>query len=503
MSPNILDYHRIFESSPLARLVVSRAQKDHFYVEKANKVAVNYFCPHADKDCKTIDGMYLRDFLDTANSTHILQAMEICFVSRVAITIQVVPKTLSSGQVQSFLLSPIIGNNNEVIWIDMQAKAPATEQAAVERERDDAISMFTTVFDVSDVGITVTDHHGRFVRINDAFIQQTGWQPIDLMGEELTKVILPEEHDIAWKRHQQALNEKKKNFGEIRILKKNGETMNVMATSVMMELSNGRSFRITTLVDVTELKSIENNLRRAKEEADEANRAKSAFLANMSHELRTPLNAIIGFSEMMMNGTLGSIENQNYIEYLGDIKFSAQHLLQIINDVLDMSKIEAGKMPLDEENIDILGLLDSVRRLMVAKAEASQVVIKMDMPDNLPKLRGDERLIRQVFLNLLSNAVKFSKQGGEVTIKISDKIGPLSIHIIDKGIGIPKDQINEVIEPFGQASDPRVNKGQGTGLGLPIAKAMMDMHGGELKIESETNVGTTVSCVFPQERIVV
>jgi PAS domain S-box-containing protein len=384
----------------------------------------------------------------------------------------------------------------------MQGKPPATEQAAIERERDDAISMFTTVFDVSDVGITVTDHHGRFVRVNDAFVKQTGWEPIDLMGQELTKIIPPDEHDIAWQRHQDALHQRRKNFGEIRILKKNGDFMNVMVTSVMMELSNGRTFRITTVVDVTELKQIENDLRRAKEEADEANMAKSAFLANMSHELRTPLNAIIGFSEMMMNGTLGPIENENYVEYLGDIKFSAQHLLQIINDVLDMSKIEAGKMPLDEEKINIVALLDGVKRLMLAKADENNITIEMEHADKVPVLFGDERLIRQVFLNLVSNAVKFSKNGGKVIIRISENIGPLAISIIDEGIGSPKERIDEVIEPFGQVSDPRVNKGQGTGLGLPIAKAMMDMHGGTLMIESEKEKGTIVTCVFPEHRVI-
>jgi two-component system cell cycle sensor histidine kinase PleC len=274
----------------------------------------------------------------------------------------------------------------------------------------------------------------------------------------------------------------------------------VMVTSAMMELSNGRSFRITTIVDITELKKIEHDLRRAKDEADDANKAKSAFLANMSHELRTPLNAIIGFSEMMMNGTLGVIDNPNYIEYLGDIKFSAQHLLQIINDVLDMSKIEAGKMPLDEENIDIYGLLDSVKRLMTSRSEQYGVNIVLDKPTTPVIVSIDERLVRQVFLNLLSNAIKFSNKGEDVTIKIDIK-DALKIHVIDNGIGIPQDRIADILEPFGQVNDPKLNKGQGTGLGLPIAKAMMDMHGGSLDIESSEGVGTTVTCVFPLSRL--
>lgn len=499
MKSHPLDYQKLFEDSPLPRLVIAQEKKDHFFVEKANNAAIRFFCKN-DGNC-TIDGMYLADFLDASNKTHILQALTVCFESRVPITIQVFPKTKIGLQMQSFLLNPILVNDSEVIAVDMQSRPPETGQASVERERDDALSMFTTVFDVSDVGITVTDHHGRFVRINDSFTRSTDWNAIDLMGQKLTVIIPREDHDLAWQRHNDALKAKKKNFGEIRILKKDGTIMNVMITSAMMELSNGRSFRITTIVDVTELKQIERDLRRAKEEADEANLAKSAFLANMSHELRTPLNAIIGFSEMMINGTLGPVENEHYLDYLGDIKFSAHHLLHIINDVLDMSKIEAGKMPLDEETINIAGLLDSVKRLMHSKSEEHNVEVEINVPVNMPDLKGDERLIRQVFLNLLSNAVKFSKPHSCVVITAELNNG-IDIVFSDDGIGIPKDRIEEVIEPFGQVSDPRVNKGQGTGLGLPIAKAMMEMHDGELSIVSETNVGTKVTCHFPSFRIV-
>jgi two-component system cell cycle sensor histidine kinase PleC len=501
MTNNTVNYQKLFDNSPLPRLVISQEKKGHFCVCKANGAAVQYFCQNEESDCSTIDGMYLKDFLDTANTAHILQALAVCHESRVHISVQVLPKMPGAMQVQSFMLNPIIGDNDEVLWVDMQARPPATEQAAIERERDDAISMFTTVFDVSDVGITVTDHHGRFVRLNNSFLRQTGWDAIDLIGHELTKIVPEAQHEAAWERHKIALQDKQRNFGEIRILKKDHSEMVVMATSVMLELSNGRSFRITTVVDITELKKIEHDLRRAKDEADEANMAKSAFLANMSHELRTPLNAIIGFSEMMMNGTLGVIDNPNYIEYLGDIKFSAKHLLQIINDVLDMSKIEAGKMPLDEDVVDVIGLLDSVKRLMTARAHEREVTILIDDTgvDKPLTVMMDERLIRQVFLNLLSNAVKFSDQDGEVTIKISmDK--DISVSVIDHGIGIPEDHIQDAMEPFGQISDPSVNKGQGTGLGLPIAKAMMEMHGGTLDIQSKQGQGTTVTCVFPQSR---
>lgn len=500
MTKQPVDYQKLFEASPLIRLVILQDKKEHFSVAKANKAAVDYFCQN---NCKQIDGMRLDSFLDTTNTTHILQALTVCFESKVPLSIQVIPKITENIKVQLFLLNPVMDDNNEhVLYVDMQSRPPATEQDTVERERNDAISMFTTVFDISDVGFTVTDHHGRFVRVNDKFMDMTGWESIDLMGQELTILIPDEDKEKAWARHKVALDQEKKNFGEIRILRKNGSVMNVMVTSAMMELSNGRSFRITTVVDITDLKQIERDLRRAKDEADDANKAKSAFLANMSHELRTPLNAVIGFSEMMLNATLGPIENKHYLEYLGDIKFSAQHLLHIINDVLDMSKIEAGKMPLDLEDIDLAGLLESVRRLMITRAEKNNIKIILNVPNNLPKISLDERLIRQVLLNLLSNAVKFSHDGGEINIQLICDEG-IKITVSDNGIGIHESRLKEIMEPFGQVNDPSLNKGQGTGLGLPIAKAMMEMHSGKLNVTSKECEGTTVTCTFPKERIVI
>lgn len=484
-----VDYKRLFHQSSLARVLIER-RDDGFYVVETNNAALKYFqTTREDILCVAVS-----EFLDVANTDHILQAMEVCYKSGVPISIQVLPKVPGSIQVQSFLLEPVVDDNGKILWVNMIGRPAAVDNGAIERERDDAISMFTTVFDLSEVGITVTDHHGRFVRLNDAFIRQTGWQTIDLIGEKLTKIIPPEEHDLAWIRHESALKEKRKDFGEIRILCADESIMDVMVTSVMLELSNGRSFRISTCIDISELK-------RAKNLADDANKAKSAFLANMSHELRTPLNAIIGFSEMMINGTLGKIENDHYVDYLGDIKFSAQHLLQIINDVLDMSKIEAGKMPLEEEDIDLKGLIDSVIRLMSARAMQGHVTLRHEVSENLPHLVADERLVRQVFLNILSNAIKFSHKDTEVIVGAKIVKDGLVVTITDHGIGIPQERILEIMEPFGQVNDPRLNKGQGTGLGLPIAKAMMEMHGGSLTIESQVNEKTTVTCLFPASRM--
>jgi len=493
------DFEKIFHDSPLARMVIYQSEGKKFFIATANKAALEYF-RMGEKALTTIS---VAELLDIANTDHVVQALSICFQSKVSISIQVLPKLPGSLQVQSFMLNPIKADDGHVLYVDMQARPPAMDQAAIERERDDAISMFTTVFDVSDVGIIVTDHHGRVVRANKTFLELSGWESVDLVGEDFTVFIPEEEHAIARERHKRALTQEQKTFGELRLLKKDGSIGNILASSVILELSNGRRFSINTIVDITYLKMIEADLRQAIDNADEASRAKSAFLANMSHELRTPLNAIIGFSEMMINATLGPIENEHYVEYLGDIKFSAQHLLQIINDVLDMSKIEAGKMPLMDEDLNIVGLLESVRRLMAARAEQQQVrILPVIAPKDIAKLCADERLVRQIFLNLLSNAVKFSRPEGTISISVTiEDNGDMGITVQDHGIGIPAERMKDVMEPFGQITDPRVNKGQGTGLGLPIARAMIEMHGGTLVVASEVNKGTKVTCIFPVKRV--
>lgn len=279
----------------------------------------------------------------------------------------------------------------------------------------------------------------------------------------------------------------------------NGKTYEFIITPV--DTPQGEMSALLALHDITTRKQAELAMAEAREAAELSNRAKTEFLATMSHELRTPLNAIIGFSEIIENELLGPVETKQYRDYAHDINESGRHLLTLINDILDVARLEVGRFALVESEMDVGQTVRASVQLVGERAKAAGLRITEKIPDNLPWLRGDERRIKQTIANILSNAVKFTSTNGKVTVAVDTDENGLNVVITDTGIGIHPDDMTKIMAPFGQAESSLSRRFDGAGLGLPLARRFMDMHGGTLTISSAPGQGTIVNLHFPASRL--
>ena len=253
------------------------------------------------------------------------------------------------------------------------------------------------------------------------------------------------------------------------------------------------------IAELEEAKAISDEARRC---AEAANVAKSRFLATMSHELRTPLNAILGFSEVMKSEIMGPMHNPQYKDYAGNIHHSGTHLLNLINEILDLSRIEAGRYELHEEPLRLIDVLEDCERLLRLRAESKGLHFIEQFDDALPQIWADERAVRQICLNLMSNALKFTPRGGQITLTVAGlPDGGQLISVRDTGPGIPKDEIPKVLQAFGQGSLAHQTAEGGTGLGLPIVQNLVELHGGVFELRSELRKGTDAMVIFPKKRV--
>jgi PAS domain S-box-containing protein len=384
-------------------------------------------------------------------------------------------------------------------FTDMEERQRA-EEALAEAERK-----YRSIWENAASGIYQVTPDGRFLSINPAMARIFGYDSPDYLLSEVKDV-----HQQLFVNPQERLksirNEEYDTVScivESQAYRRDGKKIWVQEMIRPVRDGDGTILYYEgSLDDVTSRKEAELELQDAKMQSDVANRAKSEFLANMSHELRTPLNSIIGFSEIIKNEVLGPIEPRTYWEYARDIHESGRHLLSIINQILDISRIDAGERELKESLVDLQKLAAMSLELVGPKAKAGGLTVLEMGIDTLPKLIGEEVAIKQMLMNVLSNAVKFTPAGGRVTLNGEvDGDGNLRISVSDTGVGLEEGDIQRALSPFG-ALDGRLNRStSGIGLGLSLVRALMRLHGGKVEIFSQKGIGTTVSLVFPAERV--
>lgn len=385
----------------------------------------------------------------------------------------------------------------------MQQVREREKIAAALRDRE---RKYRSIFENALIGIVQIAPGGRWLSANPALAKALGYlDPSELLSAQPDldgRFFVYAEDRAKW--FDLINSEKPGRSFETDIWRLDGKQIRVTMSGTAIRDDQGAVlYYEAMLVDITERYQAEQALIVAKEQADYANRSKSEFLANMSHELRTPLNAIIGFGEIIKDQLFGPVGNAQYSEYAKDIHDSGQHLLSLINDILDMSKMEAGKRELQDQVLDFGEVAQAAQRLVAHRAKEGRVKLTISVASDLPKIRAEEKAMKQVLVNLLSNAVKFTPEGGSVTLEASqlpDK--RVRIAVIDTGIGIKAEDIQTVLAPFGQIESALSRKHQGTGLGLPITKELIELHGAELKIESEFGAGTTVWFAIPAERVI-
>jgi two-component system cell cycle sensor histidine kinase PleC len=382
------------------------------------------------------------------------------------------------------------------------------EQIAVEEQRHrDALrhshELLMRVIDAVPVLVSATDHEGRYVFVNDFYARHIGRPVASIVG--LTPVAVQDapETRAALERDRRIVAglDPPGSFEEAIVLP-SGENRVLLTTKALLRDHDNRpSLVVTASLDISDRKEAELALVAAKEEAELASRSKTEFLANMSHELRTPLNAIIGFSQVMAEEVLGPLGSARYSGYARDIASSAQHLLGIISDILDVSKLEAGKVEIEDEDVDIGQMVRDILHLVVERARSLDIAIDIEIGAAVPQLRADGLKLKQVLLNLITNAIKFSHPGGRVRIRACVAEDGMRIEVIDHGIGMDEAEIATAITRFGQVASTWNRKHAGTGLGLPLAIGLIELHGGHIIIDSEKGVGTTVTVCLPPGRI--
>jgi len=398
---------------------------------------------------------------------------------------------------------PLEANQDRLSLISLR---DVTErQRAVESLRESE-ELYRSVIESAHDGFWVTDLSGCILEVNNAYLRMTGYRREDLIGSRANQVdVGSDASEAAVDARIAHLITHGSSLFETRHKTRDGGTIDVEVSISYSPIARGRMF--VFLRDITPRKQAETAILAAKTSAERANRAKSEFLAAMSHDLRTPLNAIVGFAEVIRRETFGPLGSDRYREYVQGIEDSGALLVSLVNDVLDLSKIEAGKYELLNQSLELRSLMErSVAQTAIFRDGATANVVDVICPDDIHIL-GDDRALTQVFNNILSNAIKFNKDGSPIRFEAAlghenDPAQGLEIKIIDRGIGISEKDMGRLLKPFDVVDSMHARRHQGTGLGIYLSIEVMQLMGGCLRLQSQKDEGTTVTLWFPANRVV-
>lgn len=391
--------------------------------------------------------------------------------------------------------------------VNTPASAPLVETSVSTAELEEAQAIIAeqdTILETATDGVLMLDRYGTIIKVNRSAEALFSASRSDMVGAPLNDYLAPESHRAAG----DYLDGLSKN-GVASILNDGREVLGRVSSGGLIPLfmtigrlsGTGEEPKFCAVLrDITQWKAAEEELTQAKRQAEQSNSQKSDFLAKISHEIRTPLNAIIGFSEVMMEERFGTIGNDRYKEYLKDIRTSGSHIMSLINDLLDLSKIEAGKMDLKFIAVSPNDVVNECVALMQPQANRERIIIRASLPESVPDIVADQRSLRQIVLNLLSNAIKFNKPGGQVIVSSSmEDNGEVVLRIRDTGTGMNTKDLAAALEPFRQVHTAR--HGGGTGLGLPLTKALVEANRAGFHIDSTPDEGTLVEVRFPSQRV--
>ncbi|NJM29194.1 MAG: PAS domain S-box protein [Rhizobiales bacterium] len=393
--------------------------------------------------------------------------------------------------------------SNVVQLPQVQAAPPPPPHQPEPRISED--TELRAVLDTAADGIVTLDRDGRIMTLSAGAESIFGFRLaevadkpfVDLLTQESRKVA----RDYMAALHGPGIASIFNDGREVTALVKQGGTVPLFMTIGRLQSPGSTAAYCAVVRDITQWKKTESELRRAKEDAEAASHQKSEFLARISHELRTPLNAIMGFSEVMRLERFGKMPNDKYKGYVNDIHASGGHLLSLINDLLDLSKVEAGQLELNFTSVNLGDVCDHAMRMLQESATAARVVMRKAIPADIPNVVADLRSMRQVLMNLLSNAIKFTDPGGQVIISGSTNgQGELTLRVKDTGIGMNADQLQDALEPF-KRIETEGREAPGTGLGLPLTKALAEANRARFKMSSEPRKGTLAEITFPTTRV--